>query len=112
MSVRFYQFGTIAGGTDSSGNPINPSGNSSSGAPEQFEGTLGAGTTTITFSKTTIGVTLRNTHDSLPLEYSFDNIIWFTAIAYQVIQENVQLSNLYLRSPAGAPTYEVIGILS
>ena len=115
MSVRFYQFGALKGGTDSSGGTITPAGGGGggvSGTPQQFEGILGAATTTLTFTKTTVGVSIRNIDDTNALEYSFDNVNWFTCLAYQVIQEGAQVDNLYLRAVAGNPTHEVVGLLS
>jgi len=112
MSVRFFQFGTLAGGTDTNSNPLNPSGGGGvSGVPEQFTGVLGLGVTTLSFTKTTVGIALRNTSDAFALQYSFDNITWFTCAAYQVIQDGAQVDFLYLRAVAGAPTYEVTGLL-
>lgn len=112
MSVRFYQFGALVGGTDSSGSAITPDGGGGgvSGTPEQFSGTLAAATT-ITFSKTTLGIDLRNTHDSASLEYSYDNVTWFTCNSYQVIQEGAQIDFIYLRPLVGAPTFELVGLL-
>ena len=116
MSVSFFSFGTLVGGTDGSGAPLNPAGGGGSGGgvsgePEQFKGVLGLAVTTLSFTKTTVGFALRNTNDTNALEYSFDNVNWFICAAYQVIQDGAQIDFLYLRAVAGAPTYEVTGLL-
>jgi hypothetical protein len=118
MTVSYYQWGLLEGGIDpATGLPVIPvsgggGGGGVSGPPEMFSGVLGGGATTITFSAETVGVSIRNTHDSDALEYSFDNATWFYCAAYQVIQEGVQIEHLYLRAVAGAPTYQVLGLLS
>ena len=117
MSTTYYQWGVIAGGIDPiTGLPVVPpsgggGGGGVSGPPEMYAGTLLA-PTSITFSDTTVGISIRNTSDTDALEYSFDNVTWFYCAAYQVIQEGVQISVLYLRAVAGAPTYQVLGLLS
>lgn len=112
MSVRFYQFGTIKGGTNSNGSMI-PPGESPFGPAELYAGTLGAGATTITFSSDIKHIRIANTHDSAALEYSFDAITWLVLIAYQIVQEPVSDNTVYLRPlVAGTtPTYEAFGIL-
>lgn len=115
MTVSYYQWGMLQGGIDpATGVPavITAAGGGVSGPPEQFSGTLGAGTTTLSFSETTRGVSIRNTSDSDALQYSFDNATWFNCAAYQVVQEGVETDFVYLKAAAGAPTYEVLGILS
>lgn len=119
MSTTYYEWGVIAGGIDPvTGLPVVPpsgggggSGGGVSGPPEMYGGTLLA-PVSITFSATTVGISIRNTSDSDALEYSFDNATWFSCAAYQVIQEGVQIDVLYLRAVAGAPTYQVLGLLS
>jgi hypothetical protein len=119
MTVSYHQWGLLLGGIDpATGLPVIPAsgggggGGGVSGPPEMFSGTLGGGVTTITFSAETVGISIRNTDDGNALEYSFDNATWFSCIAYQVIQEGVQIEHLYLRAVAGAPTYQVLGLLS
>lgn len=119
MSTTYYQWGVITGGIDPiTGLPVVPpssgggGGGGVSGPPEMFSGVLGAPVTTITFSDTTVGISIRNTSDSDTLQYSFDNATWFDCIPYQVIQEGVQIDSLYLKAAAGAPTYQVLGLLS
>jgi hypothetical protein len=115
MTTLFYQWGVATGGIDPHTGlppPVIVSGGGTVGPPEQFSGTLGAGVTTISFSHPTVNVTIRNTDDINALEYSYDNVTWFRSLAYQVVQESVQISDLYLRAVAGAPTYEVLGTLS
>lgn len=114
MTTTFYSWGMLQGGFDpATGLPavVTAAGGGVSGPPEQYEGTLAA-PTSINFSETTRGLTIRNTDDNNALEYSFDNATWFTCAAHQVIQEGVETDVLYLRAVAGAPTYEVLGILS
>jgi len=119
MTTTYYQWGLLLGGIDpATGLPVIPAGGGGgggggvSGVPEQFSGALGGGVTTITFSGTTVGITIRNTDDANALEYSFNNVTWFSCIAYQVIQEGAQVTALYLRAVAGAPTYQVLGLLA
>ncbi len=115
MTTLYYQWGVATGGVDpSTGLPpaVVVTGGGVSGPGEQFAGTLGAGVTTITFSRSTNGVAIRNTSDTSALEYSFDNATWFTCIAYQVVQEGVKTDAVYLRAVSGTPTYEVLGILN
>jgi hypothetical protein len=111
MSTTFYQWGVLTGGIDPDSGLTPTSGGTPYGPPEQYEGTLGAGTTAVTFTKDTKFITIRNTDDTNALEYSFDNATWFTALAYQVVQEVVKTDVVYLRAVAGAPTYEVLGVL-
>jgi hypothetical protein len=118
MTVTLYDWGVIAGGIDpATGLPVVPPGGGGgggggvSGPPQMFSGTLNAALT-LTFSETTVGISIRNTSDSNAFEYSFDNATWFTCIAYQVIQEGVQVDRLFLRPVAGASTYQVLGLLS
>jgi len=119
MPVKFYEWGLLKGGANVDGTPISPVGGGGggggggvSGAPEQYTGTLAAATTTIAFTDTTVGVSIRNTSDSDALEYSFDNATWFIALSYQVIQEGAQVDLLYLRAVSGSPTFEVTGLIS
>jgi hypothetical protein len=112
MSVRFYQFGTPAGGTDSNGNPIAP-GAAPFGTPEILSGVLAAGANTFTFSTSLKHIRIANTHDSAALDYSFDGLTWATLIAYQTVQEPSSSATVLLRpTVAGTfPTYELFGIL-
>jgi hypothetical protein len=111
MSVSFYQWGVLTGGIDPDSGIAPTMGGTPYGPPEQFSGTLGGGVTIITFTRDTKFITIRNTDDTDALQYSFDTITWFTAIAYQVIQEVVKTGSIYLRAVAGTPTYEVLGVL-
>lgn len=104
MSVKFYQFGKIVGGTGPNGNIIPAE--ASYGPPETFEGTLPAGDTTITPSTYTKSVHILNTHDNITLEYSFDGgVDWFGIQPYGEVKEPVAVSDILLRG-AGC-TYEV-----
>jgi hypothetical protein len=111
MSVRFYQFGALVGGTDDHSHIIPPI-TANFGAPEQFEGTIGAIGTTITFTSHLKHIRIANTHDSASLEYSFDGATWFTLIPYQILQEQVNSNVVYLRPLVVGtnPTYELLGI--
>jgi hypothetical protein len=112
MTTTYYQWGVLIGGIDPNSGLAPTSGGTPYGPPEQFSGALGAGVTTITFSHDTKAVTIRNTDDINAFQYSFDNVTWFDCIAYQVIQETVETGVLYLQPVAGAPTYEVLGVLT
>lgn len=112
MSVRFYQFGRLVGGTDSSGGSIAPS-EAPYGEPELMGGTLVAGVNTLTFSASLKSLRIYNTHDTAYMDYSFDGVTWFTLFPYQVIEENVSSNIVYLRPHVAGtfPTYELLGIL-
>lgn len=112
MSVRFYQFGRIVGGTDASGGSI-PSADAAYGPPELMSGTLVAGINTFTFSASLKSLRIYNTHDTAYMDYSFDGVTWFTLQPYQVIEENVSSTVVYLQPHVAGtfPTYELFGIL-
>jgi hypothetical protein len=110
MGVSIYNWGQGSGGSGSSGTPAAPAA-APYGPPDQFEGTL-AGATTITFTRSTKRITIRNTDDSNSLEYSLDGSTWFAIGAYGSISEPFQVASLQLRPVAGTPTYEVVAVLS
>lgn len=107
MAVKHFIWGEEQGSGGGSGPSI--PGSASYGPSEPFEGTLGAGVTTVNFSNFSKHVTIRNTHDTDSLEYSFDaGTTWFMALAYQVIQEPVSVNSVQLRNVGGgAATYEI-----
>lgn len=110
MTTKYYEWGVVGGG---GGGTVPAS--SPYGPPEEFAGTLGAGVTTIAFSHDTKRVTLRNTHDSQSLDYSFDSgATYLTAGAGQVIQEWVSIDTLLLQPSVGGqtPTYEITAVLT
>jgi len=107
MPFKHYEWGNFAGGGSGSVAPAE----ADYGNPEQFSGTL-VGVTTVNFSSPTKAVTVRNTHATQSLEYSFDNSTWFVLGPYGEASYQVIASNVYLRPVAGNPTYEVLGVLS
>ena len=113
MSVRFYEFGRLVGGSTPGGGSVIPA-EASFGPPEQFEGTLGVGITTIAFAEDTKKVSIRNTHDLQNLDYSLDEgATWFTLQPYQVEEEPAALATIQLQPTVvgQTPTYQIIGIL-
>jgi len=113
MTVRYYQFGCLVCGTKPDGSKTIPAA-ALYGPDDPFTGTLPAGDTTITFTQPTKGVSVRNTHDTQSLEYSFDGgVTWLLLAPYGEIKEFVNVNTLVLRNagPVGT-TYEVVGILT
>lgn len=114
MSIRHYEWGLRKGGANEDGSAPAPA-EALYGPPEKFRGTIGIAGVTITFAASTKGITVRNTHDSALLEYSFDGgTIWFSMQAYGEKTEYVNVSSMRLRrvAPGTAPTYEVIAVLT
>lgn len=112
MSVRFYEFGQLSGGSEESGN-VAPPAEASYGAPQPFVGTVGAAGTTLPFAGSTKQVTVRNTHETASMEYSLDaGTIWFGLGSYGGITEEVSIGFLMLRRVDGEVTYEVNAILA
>jgi hypothetical protein len=112
MTVLYHEWGKVVGGVTSGSVPVVTDA-ASYGPAETFHGILGVGNTTITFSKPTKHVTIRNTDDGDSLEYSFDGgVTWLLAISYQVIQEAVSVSNFLMRNVgAGVASYEIVAVL-
>jgi len=105
MSVKFYQFGKIVGGTSGGGTVIPQE--AAYGPGETFSGTLGAAVAIITPSQDSKHVTILNTHDNVTLEYSLDGgVIWLGLMPYGQIQVPVAESSIQLRG--NTCTYEVI----
>jgi hypothetical protein len=113
MPIKYYEWGILTGGANADGSPISlPT--TGYGVPEMFVGqTNGVGVTTVTFSKPTKHTRIANVHDQFSMQYSFDNVVWFTLIPYQIIQENTLVSEVYLQSFAAGTQvdYEVVAIL-
>jgi len=107
MSVLYYKWGVTKGGANPSGPTVPDEANF--GPPEQFDGILPVGNTTITFSASTKSVHIINTHDTIALEYSLDGVTWLGLAPYGEITEPVSVSSLLLRG-AGA-TYEITAAL-
>ena len=105
MSVKFYQFGKIVGGT-SDGGAIIPA-EASYGSAETYEGTLGVVNTTITPTQATKSIHIINTHDTVTLEYSLDGgVDWFGIAPYGEVKAQVAVISLLLRG--NTATYEII----
>lgn len=111
MSVKFYQFGKLVGGTSSGGGSTAPA-DADFGPGEILAGTLVAGVNTLTFTQSLKHIRIANTHDSAAMDYSFDGVTWATLIAYQIVQEPASNQTIFLRpTVAGTfPTYELLGI--
>ena len=110
MTVKFYEFGQLVGGTSPDG-PIAPAA-ASYGIGESFEGTVAVVGTTITLANPSKHITIKNTHDSAALEYSFDaGVTWLSLGSYGEIGEFINLTSLMLRRVGAAVvTYEVVAI--
>jgi len=111
MTIKFYTFGNPEGG---GGGTVIPA-ESDYGESESFEGTIGAAGATISFTRTTKGFTVRNTHDSNTMEFSIDGAVWHDLGPYAAMTLAAAENSVQLRpygGGAGPVTYEVIGILS
>ena len=120
MPVKFYEWGLLSGGANADGSHVTPDGGSSGeggtdyGTPESFTGqTDGVGVTTLTFSAATKRVRIANVSDQYTMQYSFDAISWMNMQSYQIVQENAEVTTLYLQSYTAGTlvNYEVTGIL-
>lgn len=105
MSVQFYTWGVVPSGGGSGG------GGTPYGAPEQFSGALGIGDTTITFSKATKSVTIRNSDDVDSFSFSFDGVNFMSIGPYGSYTGSVSTTTIVLRSTAVGVDYNVIGVL-
>jgi hypothetical protein len=112
MSVKYYIFGNEAGQPSAGGSDGVPYA-ASYGIGEPFVGAIAAMGAHIAFGANTKEVTIRNTHDSQFLEYSFDGgITWQILGPYGDIKEAISINSLLLRNAGAAgTTYEVVGIL-
>ena len=112
MTTKYYEWGIRKGGSNTNG-PVIPA-EASYGPPDPFTGTVALGGTTITFVTATKQVTVRNTHDTAPLEYSYDGgVTWLLLGPYGSTTEEVSIADLDLRRVAAAAvTYEVIAVLT
>lgn len=110
MVTRHYDWGVNNSGTDDSGATTIPL-EASYGPPAEIDGTLGALITVIIFSSNTKFITIRNTHDSDSLEYSYDGLTWLGIGPYGEISEPINIASVALRRVSGSPTYEVIAAL-
>ena len=111
MTVRRYEWGERAGGSNSD-NSTSPPASAPYGVPQPFSGTLGAAVVTINFTGGTKYLTIKNTHDNDSLQASYDGgTTWETIHPNGLIQEPMSISSLMLRRVSGNPTYYGQGIL-
>ena len=114
MPVKYYEWGILAGGANSDGSAVPITGGTDYGTPESFTGlTDGAGVTAIIFSAATKRIRIANVSDQYTMQYSFDNVNWMNMQSYQIVQENAEITTLYLQSYTAGTlvSYEVTGIL-
>lgn len=113
MSVKFFEWGKLTGGSTSGGGSVTPA-DALYGEPEQFDGTLAAGNTTVTFSNPTKWVKVINTHVSQALEVSFDaGATWLVIAAYGSDTYYINVSSILLRNQgAVGTTYQIIAGLT
>jgi len=108
MSVKFYNWGTLSGGSGSGGGGTVPAG-SDFGDPDPFEGTIGVAATTVTFTRDTKNVKVINT-SATNMEISFDNgTTWLTITQFGSDSYPISVASMLLRG--NTATYEVIATL-
>ena len=112
MSVRFYSFGRLVGGSGSGGGAVAPA-EALYGPEESFRGSTGAGIVTINFANATKTVTVRNTDDTDNMQVSYDGATWHDLGPYAAVDVNALVSSIRLRGVGGVNCdYEVIGVLT
>jgi len=112
MSVRYYQFGKLVAGSSPSGPVIPPE--ASYGPPETINGTMAAATETITLTRPTKEILIRNTSDLASIEYSFDGGLTYLLLGpYGSSPPHaIQIETILLRDTAGGnPSYEIVAAL-
>jgi len=112
MSVQYYIFGKLVGGSTPGGDVIVPA-EASYGPPETFRNTMAAVSETVTLSASSKEITVRNVSDAAILEYSFDGGLTYLLLGpYGEKTYDIQVTNIILRDTAGAnPTYEIVAAL-
>ena len=110
MTVRYYEWGTLAGG--GGGTVVVPA-DALYGPPEQFSGAVTNVAAIITFTRDTKWVHVINADVEYDLEVSFDGgVNYITIGSGGDLQENLELSSLILRGNAAGTDYEVTAGLS